>query len=191
MLRQDIDRCVIRRQQPDLHHVGVRQGDAAIGPVGDLVIRRCVLQLVGEPVDHDRAAGIPMILACTSEVGLVRIGDLERKEVFAARIAAREEVVPLGSTEVAGTLFLADRIDSESDFVGAHDRLAMHEDEMPVVLVHDQAIDGRQALSRPQHDALRLGQRVTVGRDGYAEERQGGENSTLKKHHLSSKQALA
>jgi hypothetical protein len=67
----------------------------------------------------------------------------------------------------------------------------VHEDETPLVFVHDQAVDGRQALSRPQHDALGLGKRITVGHHGHAGERQGGEESTLEKHHLSSKQALA
>src|SRR5258706_22430 len=49
----DIDRNVVLRAHPHFDHVGVRQSYAAIGPVVRLIIRRRMVRLVGETVDHD------------------------------------------------------------------------------------------------------------------------------------------
>src|SRR5687768_16549183 len=54
LLRQDFDRRVVRDQQPDLQHVGVGDGDAAVGPVAAGVVGGRVFQLVRQAVDHDR-----------------------------------------------------------------------------------------------------------------------------------------
>ncbi len=161
------------------------------GAWGDLVVRRRVLQLVGESVDHDRSAGVPVIPVRPFHVGLVRIGDLDREKIIAAGIPAREKVPSLGSAQIAGALLLPDRIHSKGDLVRPHHRVSVEEDETPLGLMYYEAIDGRQALRRAQRNALRLRKGITVGGEGCAGERQGSESSLQRGHHLSSKQALA
>ncbi len=70
--RQYLDRRVVFQQQPDLQHVGVGNGNAAVGPVAARVVGGRVLELVGQPMDHDRAAGIPAVAAGMLHVGFVR-----------------------------------------------------------------------------------------------------------------------
>src|SRR5271155_5244882 len=64
-LRVDIDRNVVLRAHPKFDHVGVRQGDAAIGPVARFIIRGRVFRGVGKSVNHDGAAGRPASLLRT------------------------------------------------------------------------------------------------------------------------------
>src|SRR5436853_198769 len=113
--RKDVDRRVVGCEHPDLHHVGVRHGDTAIGPVVVAVVVRVVLQLVRQTVDHDRAAAVPVPCARALQVLLVRVRDLDREKVVAARIAPLEAVAPLGRTEVSGALLLSHRAQTEGD----------------------------------------------------------------------------
>ena len=67
-----------------------------------------MLQLVRQAVDHDRAAGIPVVAPGVLQVRLVRVGHLDGEEEIAARIAADQAVVALRRAEVAGALLGAD-----------------------------------------------------------------------------------
>src|SRR6186713_2948454 len=100
-LRQDFDGRVIWDEEPDFEHVGVRYGNAAIRPVAALIVARIVLQLVGQAVDHDGAAAVPVIAPGVLYVRFVGVRDLHREEEVAAGIAAHEAVGALWRTEVA------------------------------------------------------------------------------------------
>src|SRR5260370_33256385 len=54
LLRIDIDGNVVWGAHPHFDHIGIRQGDASIGPVIRLVIRRWMFRRVGKAVDPDR-----------------------------------------------------------------------------------------------------------------------------------------
>src|ERR1700730_778416 len=96
-LGQDVDRHVVGCEHPDLHHVGVRHGDAAIGPVVVAIVVRVVLQQVRQTVDHDRAAGIPVPCPRPLQILRIRVRHLDREEVVAPGIAALEGGGPFGS----------------------------------------------------------------------------------------------
>src|SRR5271167_5157761 len=74
-LRVDIDRNIILRAHPHFDHVGVRQGDAAIGPVVRRIIRRRVCGRVRKSMDHDGAARSPAVLMRALRVLFVGVGD--------------------------------------------------------------------------------------------------------------------
>ena len=77
-------------------HVGVGHGDAAVGPVPALVVGRAGAAAGSAAVDHDRAARHPS--RCGGPVcrsASFGIGDLDREEEVAARVAPREAVAAL------------------------------------------------------------------------------------------------
>src|SRR6185437_12215525 len=127
MLGKDIDRRAVAGEEPYLDHVGVGDGDAAVGPVIVLVVPGGVLQAVRQPVDHDRAAGLPVVHARTLGVLGVGVRDLNGQEVIAARIAPRQAVPALRSAEIAVALLRSDRLEAKRNFVRAYDSVAIHE----------------------------------------------------------------
>ena len=129
-------------------HVGVRDGDAAVGPVAALVIARRVLQLVRQAVDHDRAAGVPAVAAGVLDVVVVGVGDLDREEVVAAGIAAGQAIVAFGRAEIAFALLVADGIQPERDLVGAQYAFTAHEIQPPLAFADQDAVRRRHALQR-------------------------------------------
>ena len=76
---------------------------------------RRVLQRVRQAVDHDAAAGFASDCAGRAPDRVVRVGHLDREEVVAARIAARQIVGAFGRAEVPRALLLADGVQSERD----------------------------------------------------------------------------
>src|SRR5271165_6367653 len=96
----DIDRNIVLRAHPHFDHVGVRQRDAAIGPVVRRIIRRWMFGSVRESMDHDRAAGRPAVLMRALLVLFVRVRDLNGKKVFAAHIAPCQEVATFRRSEI-------------------------------------------------------------------------------------------
>src|SRR5580692_1490076 len=96
----DIDRNIVLRAHPHFDHVGVRQGDAAIGPVVRRIIRRRMFGGVRKSVNHDGAAGRPAIFMRALLILLVRVGDLNGKKELAARIAPSQEVAAFRRSEI-------------------------------------------------------------------------------------------
>src|SRR5260370_20416719 len=62
LLPIDIAVNVVWRAHPHFDHIGIRQGDAAIGPIIRLVVRRRMFRRIEEAIDHDRAPCRPPIL---------------------------------------------------------------------------------------------------------------------------------
>src|SRR5882757_1118538 len=122
--RVDIDRNIILRAHPHLDHVGVRQSDAAIGPVVRLIIRPRMVGRVGETVNHDRAARSPALLMRAYLVDLVWIRYLNGQKVLAAGVAPREEIAAFGSFKVALAFLLSNGAQSQRYFVDAQEMLA-------------------------------------------------------------------
>src|SRR6202163_2379140 len=116
-LGKDVYRHVVGCEHPDLHHVGVRHGDAAIGPVVAAIVVRVVPQLVRQTVDHDRAAAVPVPCPRALQIQRVRVRHLDREEVVAAGIAALEAVAAFGRAEVSGALLLSHRAQAERDVI--------------------------------------------------------------------------
>ena len=141
--------------QPDLQHVGVRDGDAAVRPVAVLVIGRRVTQIVGQPVNHDLAARRQPVAARALQILVVGVGDLDRQEVLAARIAPGQLVVPFGRTEVAFLLLGAHR-DSVPARPGrsATPCAAVHQIQAPLGFAHHDPI-GEQRCGRRVADPWR------------------------------------
>src|SRR5882762_10046973 len=125
LLRIDIDGNVVLGAHPHFDHIGIRQGDASIGPVIRLVIRRRMLRRIGETMDHDRASGRPSILVRTHFVLLVGVGHLNGQEVVAARVAPGQEVVALRGPKVVLAFLLPRGTQTQLDLVLAQQLAAV------------------------------------------------------------------
>src|SRR5277367_3340497 len=116
-LRVDIDRNIVLRAHPHLDHIGVREGDAAIGPVVRFIVRRRVFRGVGKSVNHDGAAGRPAFFVRALLVLFIGVGHLKGQKKIAARVTAREEVTAFRRSKIALALLLSHRAQSQLDTV--------------------------------------------------------------------------
>ncbi len=73
----------------------------------DCIVRRRMLRLIGEAMNHDRAAGRPAILARPQLVFLVGVGHLNGQEVLAAGIAPSQVVPAFRSSKIVFALLLS------------------------------------------------------------------------------------
>src|SRR5579863_1823715 len=124
LLRVNIDRNIVLGAHPHLDHVGIGQRDAAIGPVVRLVVRGRMLRLIGEAVNHDRAAGGPAHLARPQLVFFIGVGDLDGQKVIAADIAPGQVVAALRGPKIVLALLLARWTQTQLHLVRAQQALA-------------------------------------------------------------------
>src|SRR5882724_2453530 len=148
LLRIDIDGNVVLGAHPHFDHVGIGQGDASVGPVIRLVIRRRMLRRIGEAMDHDRAPGRPSILVRAHFVLLVGIGHLNGEEVVAAGIAPGQKVVALRGPKVVFAFLLPRRTQAQLDFVLSQEPAAVVQVQLVFRLMHDHQGRGRDFLGR-------------------------------------------
>ena len=81
---------------PDLVNFLVGDGDAAQGPVIKAVSGTDEAPAIGQAVDHDRSAGRDAEARGALAVVGVGVGDVQRLVIFAAGVAAVDDVVPFG-----------------------------------------------------------------------------------------------
>src|SRR5271154_6911782 len=74
LLGIDIDRNIILCAHPYFDHVGIRQCDAAIGPIAGRIIRGRMFWHVRESMNHDGSARSPAVLVRAALVFLVGVG---------------------------------------------------------------------------------------------------------------------
>src|SRR5271167_3360945 len=142
----DIDRNIVLRAHPHFDHVGIRQRDAAIGPVVRRIVRRRMLWRVRKSVDHDRAAGSPAIPVRALLILLIGVGDLNGKKKFAAGIAPRQKVTAFRSSEIPLALLLSYRTQPQRHLVFAHQLAAAVQIQFMFRLVHDHPVGDRDVL---------------------------------------------
>src|SRR5450631_1933321 len=121
LLRINIDRNIVLGAHPHFDHIGIGQGDAAVGPIVRLVIRGRMLGLIGEAVNHDRATGGPPLPARTQFIFLVGVGHLNGQEVIAAYIAPGQVVTALRCPKIVLALLLARGTQTQLYFVLAEE----------------------------------------------------------------------
>src|SRR5258707_1075600 len=143
LLRIDIDGNVVLGAHPHFDHIGIRQGDASIGPVIRLVIRRRMFRRVGKAMDHDRPPGRPPILVRAHFVLLIGVGHLNGKEVVAAGIAPGQEVVTLRGPKVVLAFLWSRRAQTQLDLVLPQELAAVVQVQLVLRLMHDHHGRGR------------------------------------------------
>src|SRR5690606_11708777 len=119
--RYDFDPGTIRYQIPQLLHVGVVQGDAAVGPVqaaeepfGVFLIDRCA-------VDHDHPARIHPPLPGLGAVLEVRIVKMQAQVVTRAAVSPVDMVDACRGAVVAALLLVPHRLAAQRYAVAADD----------------------------------------------------------------------
>src|SRR5882724_4780508 len=142
-LRQNVDRNIVLGAQPHLDHIGIGQGDAAVGPVVRRIIGRRMLGHIGQSVNHDGSARRPTIFSRPQFVVLVRVAHLDGKEIVAARVATCEEIASLRRPEVVLPLFGAHRAQAQGHLVFAQQAAAIVQIELVFGLVDDDMVGGR------------------------------------------------
>src|SRR5262249_49577261 len=100
-LRPNLDGGRFACHEPDIDHVGVADGDAAVGPVGLLVAAQVVLRLVRQAVNHDLAAGIDALGTRTRTIALIGIRHVDREKEVAVGVARVEQVLAFRRAKVA------------------------------------------------------------------------------------------
>lgn len=101
-------------QVPDLIHLCVRHGDAAIRPVESLRNEREPAKPVSLSVNHDRPAWDDSSIGSSTPVGLVGIRDMDRLVEGAIALLVVEHIGALRRSLVTLMLFVALRISAEA-----------------------------------------------------------------------------
>src|SRR5271156_946968 len=133
----NIDRNIILRTHPYFDHVGVRQRDAAIGPVVRLIVRRPMFGRVRISVDHDCAPGRPAIFVRALLILFVGVGDLQGEKEFAAGIAPRQEVAAFRGPEIPLAFLLSYRAQAQRHLILAEQMAAAVQIQFVLRFVHD------------------------------------------------------
>ena len=124
--------------------------------------------------------GLPAVAAGALHVVVVRVGNLDRQEEIAARVAAREAVAALGRAEVAGAFLGSTGIQPERDSIGAQHVVTAHQVQSALGLAHQYAIRNRQLDAQRSHRAGMI--RKRVARRGACE--QAREQHTSRRDHF-------
>src|ERR1035438_3924344 len=134
------DRRALSHQPPDLVHLLVRHRDTPLRPVA--------LQPdpVPQTVYHDAPAGVSPRLARARHVRRIRVRNMQRQMVLAARVPPVDGVPPLRRSPVAFLALGTFRLRPQRDLVGAQHALPSQEQHLALFLAHHHQI-------RPQNPA--------------------------------------
>src|SRR5688500_18367981 len=92
-LRPNLDRCAVGDQPPQFLDLGIREGDAAVGPV---TRQAAGGKPVGLAVDEYLAAGRGAALRRVGPVLVARVGYAQAQVIGTRRIARVDRVAALG-----------------------------------------------------------------------------------------------
>jgi hypothetical protein len=148
-LRPNLNRSTVGYGAPDLIHLMIRDGDAAVGPVHRQMALVEPSKAVWQAVEKHVSARGDLELSRVDLRPFVRIGDVNGAIEPALAVSAIEDIVPFRRLMIAFLSFGTDGISAEGDFVTLQHSLLAHQRQDSLALDDDYAIGsgpGRQRL---------------------------------------------